>query len=157
MIAQVIDVSQLAPLRPEVQKGLEARYRLHSKVISTKSPVSCAAASPIQFIGQPQINRVAWQRPVPAPRSECPPLAHTGDEKDYILDYKRRFSTFPHETTGDQFFSEEQFEMYRALGFRMVDGFFSRKDDFSFIGGAEGFADQDSAFQSIDLAVPRCS
>jgi hypothetical protein len=31
MIAQVIDVSQLAPLRPEVQKGLEARYRLHSK------------------------------------------------------------------------------------------------------------------------------
>src|SRR5476649_456726 len=31
MIAQVIDVLQLAPLRPEVQKEVEARYRLHGK------------------------------------------------------------------------------------------------------------------------------
>ncbi|MCC7276382.1 MAG: hypothetical protein IT561_27200 [Alphaproteobacteria bacterium] len=41
----------------------------------------------------------------------------TGDENDYVLDYRRRYPTFPHETTGDQFFSEEQFEVYRALGF----------------------------------------
>jgi hypothetical protein len=31
--------------------------------------------------------------------------------------------TFPHQTTGDQFFSESQFESYRALGFEIVDGF----------------------------------
>jgi hydroxypyruvate reductase len=31
MIAQVIDVLQLAPLRPEVQKEVETRYRLHGK------------------------------------------------------------------------------------------------------------------------------
>jgi hypothetical protein len=31
MIAQVIDVSQSVPLRPEAQQELEARYRLHSK------------------------------------------------------------------------------------------------------------------------------
>jgi hypothetical protein len=31
MIAQVIDVSQLVPLRPEAQKELEARHRLQSK------------------------------------------------------------------------------------------------------------------------------
>ena len=31
MIAQVIDVLQLVPLRPEAQKELEACYRLHSK------------------------------------------------------------------------------------------------------------------------------
>jgi hypothetical protein len=31
MIAQVIDVLQLAPLRPEAQQELEARHRLHSK------------------------------------------------------------------------------------------------------------------------------
>jgi hypothetical protein len=49
----------------------------------------------------------------------------TGDERDYILDYKRRYPAFPHETTGDQFFSEEQFEAYRALGFHIVDGLFS--------------------------------
>ncbi|MDA9425136.1 MULTISPECIES: patatin-like phospholipase family protein [Bradyrhizobium] len=47
----------------------------------------------------------------------------TSDENDYIRDYARRNDTFPHETTGDQFFSEEQFEVYRALGFHMTHGF----------------------------------
>jgi hypothetical protein len=46
----------------------------------------------------------------------------TGDEDDYILDYKRRHSAFPHETTGDQFFGEEQLEAYRALGFHIARG-----------------------------------
>jgi predicted acylesterase/phospholipase RssA len=41
----------------------------------------------------------------------------SGDENDGIIDHKRRFPDFPHETTADQFFSEEQFEVYRALGF----------------------------------------
>jgi hypothetical protein len=45
----------------------------------------------------------------------------SGDEPDYVLDYKKRYPSFPHETTGDQFFSEEQFEAYRALGFHAVD------------------------------------
>ena len=44
----------------------------------------------------------------------------TGDENDYILDYKRRYPAFPHESTGDQFFGEEQFEAYRALGFHAM-------------------------------------
>ncbi|MDR6874965.1 hypothetical protein J2Y55_006005 [Bosea sp. BE125] len=46
----------------------------------------------------------------------------TGDENDYILDYKSRYPDFPHETTGDQMFSEEQFECYRALGFHAAHG-----------------------------------
>jgi hypothetical protein len=46
----------------------------------------------------------------------------TGDENDYIVDYKRRCPKFPHETTADQFFSEEQFEVYRALGFHATHG-----------------------------------
>jgi hypothetical protein len=44
----------------------------------------------------------------------------TGDESDYVLDYKKRNPDFPHETTGDQFFGEEQLEAYRALGFHIV-------------------------------------
>src|SRR5262249_42521090 len=44
----------------------------------------------------------------------------SGDENDYIVDYKRRFPRYPHETTADQLFSEEQFEVYRALGFHAV-------------------------------------
>ena len=39
-----------------------------------------------------------------------------------------RHASFPHETTGDQFFTEEQFEVYRALGFHAVQGVFSGRD-----------------------------
>ena len=52
----------------------------------------------------------------------------TGDENDYVRDYARRYSTFPHEITLDQLFSEEQFEVYRALGFHMVHGVLSGQD-----------------------------
>lgn len=55
----------------------------------------------------------------------------SGDEKDYVLDYKKRHRDFPHETTGDQFFSEEQFEVYRSLGYHIVDGYFSNTDQIS--------------------------
>ena len=50
-------------------------------------------------------------------------LSLTGDENDYVRDYARRYPQYPHETTGDQFFSEEQFEVYRALGFHAMFGF----------------------------------
>ena len=46
--------------------------------------------------------------------------AMTGDERNYVLDYERRNPKFPHEPTSDQFFSEEQFEAYRALGFHAI-------------------------------------
>jgi hypothetical protein len=52
----------------------------------------------------------------------------TGDENDYIIDYKRRNPDFPHETTLDQLFTEEQFEVYRALGFHAVDSAFKLVD-----------------------------
>ncbi len=48
----------------------------------------------------------------------------SGDENNYVRDYARRHSTFPDETTGDQFFKEEQFEAYRALGFHATHGIF---------------------------------
>ncbi len=55
----------------------------------------------------------------------------TGDEADYVLNYKQRNPSFPHESTGDQFFTEEQFEVYRALGFHALDGFLSGKREFT--------------------------
>jgi hypothetical protein len=54
----------------------------------------------------------------------------SGDENDYIVDYKRRNGTFPHETTVDQFFSEKQFEVYRALGFHAARNLFTGTDAF---------------------------
>jgi hypothetical protein len=44
---------------------------------------------------------------------------------------------FPHETTGKQFFNEEQFEVYRALGFHMADGVFSGKDRVEVLEGVD--------------------
>lgn len=52
----------------------------------------------------------------------------TGDENDYVRDYNRRYKDFPHQTTGDQFFSEEQFEVYRSLAFHAVDRVFQGQD-----------------------------
>jgi hypothetical protein len=40
----------------------------------------------------------------------------TGDETGYVAAYKARHPDYPHESTADQFFDEEQFEVYRALG-----------------------------------------
>ena len=55
----------------------------------------------------------------------------TGDENDYVVDYKRRNPSFPHETTLDQLFSEEQFEAYRNLGFHVVNSAFKLVDKVS--------------------------
>lgn len=52
----------------------------------------------------------------------------SGDESDLIRDYHRRNANFPHETTLDQFFSEEQFEVYRALGFHAARNFLIGQD-----------------------------
>jgi hypothetical protein len=61
----------------------------------------------------------------------------TGDENDYVFHYRRRYSDFPHETTLDQMFSEEQFEAYRALGYHAAYGLFDRRDDFAKLDLAE--------------------
>ncbi len=52
----------------------------------------------------------------------------TCDESDVLLDYKRRNPLYPHEATSDQFFTEEQFEVYRALGFHAAYRLFNAQD-----------------------------
>ncbi len=52
----------------------------------------------------------------------------TGDENDIVVDYKSDYPDFPHETTGDQFFGETQFEAYRALGFHAMSHLLSGDD-----------------------------
>jgi hypothetical protein len=41
----------------------------------------------------------------------------TGLEPPDLLNYQKRNPEFPHQTTGDQFFDESQFESYRTLGY----------------------------------------
>jgi hypothetical protein len=41
----------------------------------------------------------------------------TGTEPQHIHSYRLKNSTFPHQTTADQWYDEEQFEVYRELGY----------------------------------------
>jgi hypothetical protein len=45
----------------------------------------------------------------------------TGDEPASVNQYRAAHPSFPHETTGDQFFTEDQFESYRKLGQHVVE------------------------------------
>jgi hypothetical protein len=84
----------------------------------------------------------------------------TGDENDYTLFYKSRNPAFPQESTGDQFFSEEQFEVYRALGFHAGYGLFDRRDEFAHPEPSENprirdhLAELDSLFPRIHGHAP---
>jgi hypothetical protein len=80
----------------------------------------------------------------------------TGDENDYIFDYKKRYGDFPHETTLDQMFSEEQFEAYRALGFHAAYGLFNRSDKFAHLDPVQN-AGVRSQIDALDQLFPRAA
>jgi len=44
-----------------------------------------------------------------------------GHEPRDVFNYKEEHKEFPHESTGDQWFSESQFESYRKLGLHMIE------------------------------------
>ena len=52
----------------------------------------------------------------------------SGDEDYDITQYKKQHDAFPQESTLDQFFTESQFESYRALGRHIVDRIFEKTD-----------------------------
>lgn len=52
-------------------------------------------------------------------------LSLSGNESELIKRYRLVHPEFPHQSTLDQFFDEEQFEAYRQLGVHAMDGLFS--------------------------------
>jgi hypothetical protein len=52
-----------------------------------------------------------------------------GEEPGDVLQYKGRNERFPHESTGDQFYDEKQWESYRRLGLHAADAAFRFLDD----------------------------
>ena len=44
----------------------------------------------------------------------------------YILQYRVKCPVFPHQSTGDQWFTESQFESYRRLGLHVAENTFQR-------------------------------
>ena len=71
----------------------------------------------------------------------------SGDENDYVMAYKAAHPSFPHESTMDQLFSEEQFEAYRALGEHITRRLLTGEDTASF---AADF-DRDLAISCVSL------
>ncbi|HIK94517.1 MAG TPA: hypothetical protein EYG03_21440 [Planctomycetes bacterium] len=52
-------------------------------------------------------------------------LSVTGNEPQHVTDYRRRYPDFPHQSTADQVYSEDQFEAYHCLGEHVTDDLFS--------------------------------
>ncbi len=53
----------------------------------------------------------------------------TGDEWPDIRQYADAHKDFPHETTADQFFDENQFEAYRHLGYKAIASIVTKMED----------------------------
>lgn len=54
-------------------------------------------------------------------------LSRTGNEPPAVEHYRLQSDAFPHESTGDQFFDETQFEAYRSLGEHAASDMFSQE------------------------------
>jgi hypothetical protein len=64
-------------------------------------------------------------------------LSITGNESELIRRYRTICPDFPHQSTLNQFFDEEQFEAYRELGVHVAEGLFS----YALMDGATSPAD----------------
>jgi hypothetical protein len=67
----------------------------------------------------------------------------TGDEPTDVLRYAAANAGFPHQSTGDQWFDESQFESYRVLGYHVAENVF----------GVVGSADTISKLTNEELFV----
>jgi hypothetical protein len=63
--------------------------------------------------------------------------AMTGHEDTAVLQYKSSHPSFPHESTGDQFYREDQFESYRRLGQQVAGEVFREGRDTDLVRHAE--------------------
>jgi hypothetical protein len=63
-------------------------------------------------------------------------LSVTGNELPYVLDYRRQNPAFPHQSTTDQLFEEDQYEAYRALGSHVAEELF--REELLGAGGGTG-------------------
>ncbi len=56
----------------------------------------------------------------------------TGDEPQHLHEYRIKNPSFPHQTTADQWFDEQQFEVYRELGYHVGKGTFGAVDEIKY-------------------------
>ena len=76
----------------------------------------------------------------------------SGDESDYVIAHKKANPQFPHETTLDQLFREEQFEAYRALGEHIARRFLDGHD------GVAAYSDEkDELLKMVKAMLPEAT
>jgi len=63
----------------------------------------------------------------------------TGDEPEHLNEYKAKHPSFPHQTTADQWFDEQQFEAYRELGYHIGKSALKPLDDAASLGLEQAF------------------
>ncbi len=80
-------------------------------------------------------------------------LSITGDEPQDILTYRGQFPDFPHQSTGDQFFSESQFESYRRLGLHVADRVLTSLGDNFTLTGKNLPSELKLMFDALDQAL----
>jgi Patatin-like phospholipase len=107
-------------------KPIGERYRLVSQ--NVKNNINSAEAGPHVALGLIDYPPVGANTERETGVLVYIKASLSGDENDYIMAYKAAHPSFPHESTLDQLFSEEQFECYRALGEHIGRGFLSGHD-----------------------------
>ncbi len=106
-------------------------------------PIEFGATPPMDRSRGPHVRHYAFAR---IKYSEVDPRAPdgwliyikpvlTGDEEPDVLNYAATHPTFPHESTGDQWFDEDQFESYRMLGLHSVEKFCTQQGRRQFLEG----------------------
>ena len=86
--------------------GVDISIRLEKLVLNDKLRTAAHfALGTIQYRNPDEVGYLLYLKP-----------SLVGDEPSDVVAYCNQHPHFPHDTTGDQFFSESQFESYRALG-----------------------------------------
>jgi len=93
------------------------------------------------------VGTISYPKPEPAGVLLYIKATLTGDEPSDVSEYRSRQTAFPHQSTGDQWFDESQFESYRRLGLHIADGAFGGA------GGAEEFFLKLSSATKQELTV----
>lgn len=98
----------LTPLRPDSKTGFSSAHailcRVHYPASTPDAPIRFPTATGLLLFIK---------------------LSVTGNESELIRRYKTQFPAFPHQSTADQFFNQEQFEAYRQLGAHITEGLFA--------------------------------
>jgi MFS family permease len=75
-------------------------------------------------------------------------LSRTDNEPSGVRHYRLSNPDFPHQSTGDQFFDEAQFEAYRSLGQHVAEDVLSEK-----VHGSQEFTDLEKVFHGLRTAM----